>query len=162
MMENLYIILSNINIFLCKTLFTLKFCIHSFILNLPIQLKLFSLNYSTSYNFLFLFIFLLFLFCSVLLGLSFLLSPKLKNIEKNSPYECGFNPFEDTRSVFEIHFYKVAILFIIFDLEIAFLLPWVLIYNYLSFFGYWIITFFLFVLILGFIYELMTGSLDWE
>jgi len=103
-----------------------------------------------------------FCFCSLLLFISFIISPKLKNIEKNSPYECGFNPFEDTRSIFEIHFYKIAILFIIFDLEIAFLLPWVIVYKSLMFFGYWIIMFFLIILILGFIYEFNTGSLDWE
>jgi len=120
------------------------------------------LNYILSYNFIFIFIVFLFLFCSLLLLVSFFLSPKLKNIEKSSPYECGFNPFEDTRSVFEIHFYKVAILFIIFDLEIAFLLPWVLVYNVLGFFGYWVIMLFLFVLTLGFIYEFISGSLDWE
>ena len=105
---------------------------------------------------------ILFLFVCLLLLISFLLSPKLKNVEKNSPYECGFNPFEDTRSIFEIHFYRVAILFIIFDLEIAFLLPWVLVYDVLSFFGFWILTIFLLLLTLGFIYELNSGSLDWD
>lgn len=118
--------------------------------------------YSTDIIILLLAFVFLFGFVCLLLLVSFLISPKLKNTEKITSYECGFNPFEDTRSSFEVHFYLVALLFLIFDLEIAFLLPWVLIYNYLSFFGYWIITFFLFVLILGFIYELMTGSLDWE
>jgi len=96
------------------------------------------------------------------LVLSFLLSPKVRDIEKNSPYECGFNPFEDTRSIFEIHFYRVAILFIIFDLEIAFLLPWVMVYDVLGFFGFWVVTIFLFLLTLGFVYELMSGALDWD
>lgn len=145
------------------TLFNfLIFFVYKFYNELFIQISILKFNYITSYNYIFLFIFLLFLFCAALLSVSFIISPKLQNIEKNLPYECGFNPFEDTRSVFEIHFYKVAILFIIFDLEIAFLLPWVLIYQYLFFFGYWIITFFLLILILGFIYELMSGSLDWE
>jgi NADH-quinone oxidoreductase subunit A len=102
------------------------------------------------------------IFCSILLLISFLVSPKLKNFEKVTPYECGFNQFEDTRSVFEIHFYKIAILFIIFDLEIAFLLPWVLYYKMLGFFGFWLIMLFLFILTLGFVYEFMTGSLEWE
>lgn len=102
------------------------------------------------------------IFCSFLLLLSFLISPKLKNFEKVTPYECGFNQFEDTRSIFEIHFYKIAILFIIFDLEIAFLLPWVLFYNIFGFFVFWVIMLFLFILTLGFIYEFMTGSLEWE
>jgi NADH-quinone oxidoreductase subunit A len=104
----------------------------------------------------------LFLFVCFLLFISFLLSPKIKNIEKNSPYECGFNPFEDTRAVFEIHFYRIAILFIIFDSEIAFLLPWVVTYDILNFFGFYVISFFLLLLILGFIYELLSGALDWE
>lgn len=116
----------------------------------------------TNITFLVISLIFLFGFVSLLLLISFLLSPKLRDVEKNSPYECGFNPFEDTRSVFEIQFYRVAILFIIFDLEIAFLLPWVIVYKISGSIGFWLISVFLFLLTLGFIYELMSGALDWE
>lgn len=82
--------------------------------------------------------------------------------EKVSAYECGFNPFGDARNKFEIRFYLVAILFIIFDLELLFLFPWVICFNTLSFIGIWIMIFFLFILTLGFIYEWYEGALDWS
>jgi len=107
------------------------------------------------------FIFLIFFVC-FLLFLTFLLSPRLKNIEKISPYECGFNPFEDTRSAFEVHFYLIALLFLIFDLEIAFLLPWMLVMHLLQFAGFWIISLFLLILTLGFAYEIFAGAIDWD
>lgn len=106
-------------------------------------------------------LFFLLIFSIILLMVSFLLSQKSYDVEKNSPYECGFNPFEDAREPFEIHFYLVAILFIIFDLEISFLIPWVVTFRLVGFFGYFIVMFFLFFLTLGFIYEIYKGALDW-
>jgi len=85
-----------------------------------------------------------------------------KDLEKLSPYECGFQPFEDARQKFDIHFYLVAILFIIFDLEIMYLFPWSIalpILNYFSFFSMW---FFLLLLTIGFIYEWKKGALEWR
>jgi NADH:ubiquinone oxidoreductase subunit 3 (subunit A) len=107
---------------------------------------------------------LLFLMCfsALLLSLSFFISPESYDIEKNSPYECGFNPFEDAREPFEIQFYLVAILFIIFDLEISFLIPWVVVFRFVGFFGYFMVIFFLLILTIGFIYEIYKGALDWS
>lgn len=82
--------------------------------------------------------------------------------EKLSAYECGFNPFEDARMTFDIRFYLVAILFLIFDLEISFLFPWVVSLKMVSFFGFWIMIFFLIILTVGFIYEWFKGALEWE
>jgi len=97
----------------------------------------------------------------ILLSVSFLITQKSYDIEKNSPYECGFNPFEDAREPFEIQFYLVAILFIIFDLEISFLIPWVIVFRFVGFTGFFLVVIFLVVLTLGFIYELYKGALDW-
>ncbi len=107
----------------------------------------------------FFFIFLIFLL--LLLVLAFVVSLKSYDVEKNSPYECGFNPFEDAREPFEIQFYLVAILFIIFDLEISFLFPWVLVFRFINLFSFVIIIIFLFVLTVGFVYELFKGALQW-
>lgn len=82
--------------------------------------------------------------------------------EKLSAYECGFEPFGDSRSEFDVRFYLVAILFIIFDLEIAFLFPWAVSLGKIGAFGFWSMIFFLFVLTVGFIYEWKKGALDWE
>jgi NADH-quinone oxidoreductase subunit A len=85
------------------------------------------------------------------------------DIEKNSAYECGFHPFEDTRSKFDVRFYLVAILFIIFDLEVALLFPWVLTFNSRTgFFEYAVILCFLYILLVGFYYEWKKGALEWE
>jgi NADH-quinone oxidoreductase subunit A len=81
---------------------------------------------------------------------------------KGASYECGFDPFLDTRVQFEVRFYLVAILFIIFDLEVVFLFPWALALVYLDFFGLLIMFIFLFILTVGFIYEFLKGALDWE
>jgi NADH:ubiquinone oxidoreductase subunit 3 (subunit A) len=115
----------------------------------------------SEYLFIFSLLFFLLGFSVVLLLISFLLAPKSYDVEKNSPYECGFNPFEDAREPFEIHFYLVAILFIIFDLEISFLIPWVVSFRLVGFLGYFIGVFFLLFLTIGFIYELYKGALDW-
>ncbi len=82
--------------------------------------------------------------------------------EKNSTYECGFEPFDDSRGRFEVKFYLVAILFIIFDLEIIFLFPWALAFNDIGLFGFLSMMFFLLVLTIGFVYEWMKGALDWN
>ncbi len=82
--------------------------------------------------------------------------------EKLSSYECGFNAYGDTRTQFDVRFYLVAILFIIFDLEVAFLFPWVVALDDIGLFGFWSMMVFLGVLTIGFIYEWKKGALDWE
>jgi NADH-quinone oxidoreductase subunit A len=82
--------------------------------------------------------------------------------EKLSPYECGFPPFGDARSKFDVRFYLVAILFIIFDLEVAFLFPWAVALGHVGLFGFWSMIVFLGVLTVGFIYEWKKGALEWE
>ena len=82
--------------------------------------------------------------------------------EKLSTYECGFAPFDDTRHRFDVRFYLVAILFIIFDLEVAFLFPWAVTLGKIGLFGFWSMVVFLGVLTVGFIYEWKKGALDWE
>ena len=93
---------------------------------------------------------------------NFLFSPKKPDPEKLSAYECGFEPFDDSRMEFDIRFYLVAILFIIFDLEIAFLFPWAISLGKIGFLGFISMMFFLFILTVGFIYEWKKGALDWE
>ena len=109
------------------------------------------------------------LFLIIALGLScafvvinFILSPNNPDPEKLSAYECGFEPFQDSRMEFDVRFYLVAILFIIFDLEIIFLFPWAIALRELEPFGFWSMMFFLFVLTIGFIYEWVKGALDWN
>jgi len=109
------------------------------------------------------------IFVFVALGLSigfvvlnFLLSPKKPDPEKLSAYECGFEAFGDSRMKFDIRFYLVAILFIIFDLEIAFLFPWAISLGSIGAFGFWSMMVFLFILTIGFIYEWKKGALDWD
>ncbi|MBI1776903.1 MAG: NADH-quinone oxidoreductase subunit A [Proteobacteria bacterium] len=82
--------------------------------------------------------------------------------EKLSPYECGFDAFEDARSKFDVRFYLVAILFIIFDLEVAFLFPWAVALSDIGVFGFWSMVAFLGVLTVGFVYEWKKGALEWE
>ncbi len=94
--------------------------------------------------------------------LNFVLSPKNPDPEKLSAYECGFEPFEDSRMEFDVRFYLVAILFIIFDLEIAFLFPWAISLGKIGIFGFVSMMIFLFILTIGFIYEWKKGALDWE
>lgn len=93
---------------------------------------------------------------------SFIVGEKDSYLDKNSPYECGFDPFDDSRGRFEVKFYLVAILFIIFDLEIIFLFPWAIAFNEIGLFGYLSMMFFLLVLTIGFVYEWMKGALDWN
>ena len=94
--------------------------------------------------------------------LNFVFAPKNPDPEKLSAYECGFEPFNDSRMEFDIRFYLVAILFIIFDLEIAFLFPWAITLGNLGLFGFFSMMLFLFILTIGFIYEWKKGALDWE
>ncbi len=82
--------------------------------------------------------------------------------EKVSTYECGFNAFDDSRMRFDVRFYLVAILFIIFDLEVAFLFPWAVVFGELGWFGFWSMMIFLAVLTVGFIYEWNKGALEWD
>ena len=94
--------------------------------------------------------------------LNFLFSPKNPDPEKLSAYECGFEAFGDSRMEFDVRFYLVAILFIIFDLEIAFLFPWAISLGNLGPLGFWSMMIFLFILTIGFIYEWKKGALDWD
>nr|YP_009515523.1 NADH dehydrogenase subunit 3 [Montagnia macrospora]AVK39486.1 NADH dehydrogenase subunit 3 [Montagnia macrospora] len=114
------------------------------------------------YSVIFFFFLFSFFFSSVLFFLSMFLIPQKFDQEKVSAYECGFNPFEDARSTFDIRFYLVAILFLIFDLEISFLFPWTLILTSLSVFSFSSMIFFLIILTIGFIYEWYKGALEWE
>ena len=109
------------------------------------------------------------LFLIIALGLSvafivinFILSPKKPDPEKLSAYECGFEPFDDSRMEFDVRFYLVAILFIIFDLEIAFLFPWAISLGSIGLLGFCSMMIFLFILTVGFIYEWKKRALDWE
>lgn len=92
----------------------------------------------------------------------FILALRKPDSEKLSSYECGFSPFGDARGKFDVRFYLVAILFIIFDLEVAFLFPWAITLSDTSWFGFWSMMVFLFVLTIGFIYEWKKGALEWE
>jgi NADH-quinone oxidoreductase subunit A len=98
----------------------------------------------------------------VLLTLGTLVAPDRPDAEKLSPYECGFEAFEDARMKFDVRYYLVAILFILFDLEIAFLFPWAVVLPEIGLFGFWSMMIFLGILIIGFIYEWKKGALEWE
>ena len=95
-------------------------------------------------------------------GLSFVSGQQKPDADKNAAYECGFDAFDDARSRFDVRFYLVAILFIIFDLEIAFLFPWAITLGDIGLFGFWSMMVFLGVLTVGFIYEWNKGALEWE
>ncbi len=110
---------------------------------------------------------LVFIGIGVLLGLApvamgWFLGPRHPDKAKLSPYECGFDAFEDARLPFDVRFYLVAILFIIFDLETAFLFPWAIVLRHIGWIGFWAMMIFLAVLIIGFIYEWKRGALEWE
>ena len=109
-----------------------------------------------------LFIIIALLFSTGFIVVNFLFSPKKPDPEKLSAYECGFEPFSDSRMEFDVRFYLVAILFIIFDLEIAFLFPWAISLGNIGLFGFVSMMIFLFILTIGFIYEWKKGALDWE
>ncbi|MCH9019313.1 MAG: NADH-quinone oxidoreductase subunit A [Proteobacteria bacterium] len=97
-----------------------------------------------------------------MVGVSWLLAPQRPDSEKLSSYECGFEAFSDTRGRFDVRFYLVTLLFIIFDLEVAFLFPWAVALGDIGLFGYWSMMIFLAVLTVGFIYEWKKGALEWE
>ncbi len=114
---------------------------------------------------------LVFIVISLVLGIALLvtggilgglLGPREADSEKNSPYECGFEAFEDTRSQFDVRYYLVAILFIIFDLEITFFIPWALVLDELGVFGLLAMSVFVLELVIGFIYLWKKGALEWE
>ena len=110
---------------------------------------------------------IIFIFIALILSigfivLNFLFSPKNPDPEKLSAYECGFEAFSDSRMEFDVRFYLVAILFIIFDLEIAFLFPWAISLGKIGILGFVSMMIFLFILSIGFIYEWKKGALDWE
>ncbi len=97
-----------------------------------------------------------------LLAAPFLVAYKQPDSEKLSAYECGFAAFDDARMKFDVRFYLVAILFIIFDLEVAFLFPWAVAFKDIGWFGFWSVMVFLGVLTVGFIYEWKKGALEWD
>lgn len=97
-----------------------------------------------------------------MIALSFVVGKQKPDADKNAAYECGFDAFDDARSRFDVRFYLVAILFIIFDLEIAFLFPWAISLGEIGVFGFWSMMVFLGVLTIGFIYEWNKGALEWE
>ena len=110
---------------------------------------------------------LIFLFIALTLSIgfiaiNFIFSPNNPDPEKLSAYECGFEPFSDSRIQFDVRFYLVAILFIIFDLEIAFLFPWAISLSNIGNLGFWSMMIFLVILAVGFIYEWKKGALEWE
>ncbi len=96
------------------------------------------------------------------LVMGLMVAPNKPDSAKLSPYECGFEAFEDSRMKFDVRFYLVAILFIIFDLEIAFLFPWAVVLDTIGWFGFWAMVVFLGILVIGFAYEWKKGALEWE
>jgi NADH-quinone oxidoreductase subunit A len=110
---------------------------------------------------------ILFILVGVAVGVApqiigFVLGPQRPDAAKNSPYECGFEAFEDARVQFDVRYYLVAILFILFDLEIAFLFPWAVALRDIGAPGFWAMMMFLGILVVGFLYEWKKGALDWE
>lgn len=99
---------------------------------------------------------------SILVGVSYLLAEQKPNMEKNSGYECGFDPFSDARDPFYIRFYLVAILFILFDIEIVFFFPWIVSFELNAIFSFNVMCLFVFFLTLGFVYEWKKKALDWD
>ena len=110
---------------------------------------------------------ILFILVGVAVGIvpqviGFIFGPQRPDAAKNSPYECGFEAFEDARMKFDVRYYLVAILFILFDLEIAFLFPWAVSLHDIGASGFWAMMVFLGILVVGFVYEWKKGALDWE
>nr|AHX02553.1 NADH dehydrogenase subunit 3 [Sebdenia flabellata] len=121
-------------------------------------MKLLFHEYST----ILIFFLIAFLLSFIIFILSYFLVPQKADQEKVSAYECGFNPFDDARATFDVRFYLVAILFLIFDLEVSFLFPWSLVLRNISIFGFWTMIIFLIILTIGFLYEWYKGALEWE
>ena len=120
------------------------------------------IDFLEAYLSIIIFVFIAFVLSVGFLILNFMFSPKNPDSEKLSAYECGFEAFDDSRMTFDIRFYLVAILFIIFDLEIAFLFPWAISLGEIGLYGFCSMMLFLFILTVGFIYEWKKGALDWE
>jgi len=114
------------------------------------------------YFFIFLFFFVSILLSLIIFSLSYILAIHKPDTEKLSPYECGFDPYEDARQTFDVRFYLVSILFIIFDLEAMYLFPWVISLNQIGLSGFWVMIDFLIELSIGLIYAWKVGSLEWE
>ena len=119
-------------------------------------------NFLTDYLSIIIFLLIALLISIGFILINFLSSPSNPDPEKLSAYECGFDAFDDSRMEFDVRFYLVAILFIIFDLEIAFLFPWAITLGKTGVFGFWSMMIFLGVLTIGFIYEWKKGALEWE
>ena len=109
-----------------------------------------------------LFIAIALIFGAIMVAAGAVLAPHHPDSEKLSPYECGFEAFEDARMKFDVRYYLIAILFILFDLEIAFLFPWAVTLKEIGAFGFWSMMIFLLILVVGFVYEWMKGALEWE
>ncbi len=118
--------------------------------------------HNSDYFFILIFILIAMGIAIALFLLSKILAPSSPDSEKLSAYECGFEAFDDTRSKFDVRFYLVSILFIIFDLEIAFLFPWAISLGNIGALGFWSMMIFLSILTIGFIYEWKKGALEWE
>jgi len=123
--------------------------------------QLFYCYWEEQYNFLLFYLLICLILTLIILGLGFILSPKEIHFEKISSYECGFEPFGDSHKIFNIQFFVVGILFMLFDLELIYLFPWIVNLGNLSFFAFFLMVFFLILLIIGFIYEWKKGVLDW-
>lgn len=108
-----------------------------------------------------------FILIGLIAGVAFLvlgniLGPKRHYAEKDAPFECGFEAFENARMKFDVRYYLVAILFILFDLEVAFMFPWAVVFKELGAYGFWSMLVFIIVLTVGFVYEWKKGALEWE
>ena len=114
------------------------------------------------YSYIGVFVILNIFISGILMTLSYLIVQKNPYKEKISAYECGFEPFEDTRNKVDVRFYIVAILFLIFDIEVIYLFPWAIALNKIGYQGFWTMMIFLIILILGFIYEIYMNALDWQ
>lgn len=114
------------------------------------------------YIYIFIFLIISLIISCIVFCLSFFLANQISDSEKLSAYECGFQPFEDARNKFDIKFYLVSILFLIFDLEVSYLFPWGIYLNDLGYYGFWWMMLFLFILTIGFIYEWLKGALNWD
>ena len=119
-------------------------------------------NYLSEYLPILIFIIIGFAIAIGMTALSFVVGDRKPDNEKLSAYECGFEAFDDARGRFDVRFYLVAILFIIFDLEVAFLFPWAISLGSIGVFGFWSMMIFLLILTIGFIYEWKKGALEWE
>ena len=119
-------------------------------------------EFLTDYLSIIIFVFIALAFSIGFIAINYAASPKNPDPEKLSAYECGFSPFSDSRIKFDVRFYLVAILFIIFDLEIAFLFPWAVSLGNIGLLGFYSMMVFLFILTVGFVYEWKKGALEWE